>query len=319
MPNKPVGAADHPSLDRHLGQTTGVRGLNSKVSAGLSVPGEWEALAAEVNAGTVLIIGASDTGKSTLARYLFLQLAARGVRVAYLDADVGQSTIGLPCTMSVALCRTPGDLSFPPTGPSAAYFVGAITPRGHMLPTVIGAFKLCQRAVSWGAQVVIVDSTGLVDGAQGGHALKQWKTELLSPDLVIGLQRHRELEPILWPLRRERRLRCVDLSVSRHVVVRSRETRIHYRRERLAEYFSQALPHSLSVRNTVLYNLERLSTGALLAFQDADGFVLGLGVVRDLDRRRATCLVLAPLRNPEQAASVRIGVHRWNLESGCER
>lgn len=188
-----------------------------------------------------------------------------------------------------------------------------------MLPTIIGTFKLMQRAQRWGAHVVIVDTTGLVDAAQGGKALKQWKIELLKPDLVVGLQRHRELEPILWPLRREKRMRCAELPVSPYAATRSREARIRHRRERLGQYFLGAPSHNLSLRKPVVYDLERLSPGSLLAFQDTDGFVLGLGVVEEIDHPGATCLVRTPLLEPGRAASVRVGSLHWDLGSGHER
>ena len=121
----------------------------------------------------------------------------------------------------------------PPEGAHASYFVGSTTPRGHMLPSVIGAFRLQKWALAMGANAVVVDPTGLVDKAQGGKALKQWKIELLAPDVVIGLYREQELEPILWPLRRDRRVRCIELPASPHALARPRESRIARRRERL--------------------------------------------------------------------------------------
>jgi polynucleotide 5'-hydroxyl-kinase GRC3/NOL9 len=260
-----------------------------------------------------MVVGASDTGKSTLARYLFQALCRQGIRAAYLDADVGQSTLGLPATLNMAIASQPGDDRFPPQGNRIAYFVGAITPRGHMLPTVIGSHRLQQKALALGAEVVIVDTTGLVDQAQGGKALKQWKIELLAPGVVIGLQHNRELEPILWPLRREGRIRSVELPVSPYAVVRSREARIARRREKLARYLHDAQPRLLSLRQTAVYNLEQLAAGALVAFQDAEGFLLALGAVDQVDRMGGSAVVHTPLAGSHQAASVRFGVVRWDL------
>jgi len=53
---------------------------------------QWQQLAVEELRGTLLIIGATDTGKSSLARYIFQRLARNGTPTAYLDADMGQST-----------------------------------------------------------------------------------------------------------------------------------------------------------------------------------------------------------------------------------
>ena len=265
-----------------------------------------------------MVIGASDTGKSTLARYLFQELCRSGLKVAYLDGDVGQSTLGLPTTMSVALSSKPGDERFSPHGPQVAYFVGSTTPRGHMLPVVVGAHRLQQKALAWGAEVVVVDTTGLVDPAEGGQALKQWKIELLAPSMVIGLQRGRELEPILWPLRREARLQVVEWRVSPHVVERGREARIARRQARLADYFQRARQCVVSLCQIAVYELERLAAGALVAFQDAEGMALGLGVVEQADRLEKTLIVRTPLPGLEGVASLRFGTTRWDVANQRE-
>jgi polynucleotide 5'-hydroxyl-kinase GRC3/NOL9 len=265
-----------------------------------------------------MVIGASDTGKSTFARYLYTDLARRGCRAAYLDTDVGQSTLGVPTTLNLALSSEPGDDRFPPKGARATYFVGSITPRGHFLPTVVGTYRLKQRALAFGAEVIVVDTTGLVDEAQGGKALKQWKIELLEPGVVIGLQRARELEPILWPLRRDGRVRCVELPVSPFAMERSREVRIISRRDRLARYFEGAQPRQLTLRQAAIYDLEWLAAGALLAFQDAAGFALGLGVVEEADRLGGTMIVRTPLPGLDGVASVRLGTARWDLSNKRE-
>ncbi len=265
-----------------------------------------------------MLIGESDTGKSTLARYLYQHHCRQGRRVAYLDADIGQSTLGLPTTLNLALADAAGDGSFPPRGPRAAYFVGGITPRGHMLPAVIGAHRLQQRALAQGADTIVVDTTGLVDKAQGGKALKQWKIELLAPTVVIGLQRGRELEPILWPLRRDERVRCVELAVSPYVSERSRESRIARRGEKLSEYFQNSGSRLLSLRETTIYDVELMAVGAILAFQDGDGFALGLGVVEEVDRLAGVATVRTPLAGLEGVRSVRFGAARWDPGSRQE-
>ncbi len=268
--------------------------------------------------GTLMVIGASDTGKSTLARYLFQELCRAGLCAAYLDGDVGQSTLGLPTTMTVVLPSEPGDERFNPHGPRATYFVGSTTPRGHMLPVVVGAHRLQQKALAMGAEAVVVDTTGLVDPAEGGRALKQWKIELLAPLTVIGLQWGRELEPILWPLRREARLQVVEWRVSPHVVERAREVRIARRRAKLADYLRRARPCLVSLRKMAVYELERLTAGALLAFQDAEGFTLGLGVVEESDRVEKTLIVRTPLPGLDGVTSLRFGAARWDVANQRE-
>jgi polynucleotide 5'-hydroxyl-kinase GRC3/NOL9 len=161
--------------------------------------------------------------------------------------------------------------------------------------------------------VIVIDTTGLVDREQGGKALKQWKIELLAPGTVIGLQRGRELEPILWPLRRDRRVRCVELAISPHATTRSREARIARRRERFVRYFCKAQTCEVVLGQMAVYDLERLAAGALLAFQDREGFALGLGVVEEINRPDGRIRVRTPIADLEDVMSVRFGTARWDL------
>jgi len=279
--------------------------------AEITIPRQWTRLGVGDLVGTVMIIGASDTAKSTLARYLYQELCRQGCRAAYLDADMGQSTLGLPTTLTMALSSEPGDDRFPPQGLQTPFFTGSLTPRGPMLPAIIGAYRLQQKALGAGASTILVDTTGLVDSAQGGKALKQWKIELLAPGTVIGLQRGDEREPILWPLRRDGRVRCIELEVSPHVVPRSRETRIAHRTARMAQYLQAAQVQRVSLRHTAVYDMEQAAVGALMAFQDREGFVLGLGVVVEIDRRDGAVLARTPLPCQEGVASLRFGAARW--------
>ncbi len=114
----------------------------------IHVPPEWKRVDVSALTGTIMVIGASDTGKSTFARYLFRRLAEHYPRIGFLDCDVGQSSLGLPTTLTLLLTTsTTGDK--PPRNERLAYFVGAVSPRGHILPAVIGAYKLQRRAQQW--------------------------------------------------------------------------------------------------------------------------------------------------------------------------
>lgn len=271
----------------------------------------WECLDIDDDVHTIVVIGASDTGKSILARYLFGRLCRAGLRPAYLDADVGQSTLGVPTTQTVTMADKAGDDSFPPRGPQASFFLGDITPSGHLLPAVIGVKRLADRARAWGAAVTVVDTTGLVDAAQGGQALKQWKIELLAPELVIALQRERELEPILWPLRRDRRVHVAEIAVAPQARPRSREARITHRAQRLAGYFAGGHVHEVNLRRVAVYDLSWMAPGGLLAFQDGRGLVLALGLVEAADRAGGKVMVRTPLESLDAVGSLRFGTARW--------
>ena len=283
----------------------------------INLPREWERIRPEALQGTIMVIGESDTGKTTLARYLFLQLCRCHSRVAFLDCDVGQSTLGLPTTMNLALSG--GDWSaFPPQGDRFSYFVGATSPRGHMLPTVIGAGKLQQKAQELGAEAIVVDTTGLVSREAGGGALKQWKIELLEPWVLVGLARGPELEHILWPWRWDKRVRVYDLPVSEYVNEKPRTKRITNREEKFRRYFQMAHTLTVPFRRVVVFGIEMMAGGRLLAFQDDQGFAVALGVARAYDRKGQELIVTTPLPSLEGVSSIRFGSLKLDPTTGQE-
>lgn len=266
------------------------------------IPSAWEALEPERMTGTLLVIGASDRGKSTLVRWLVERLLQRPQKVGWLDGDIGQSTLGVPATMNLAVLeRLPED----PPPPQETFFVGATSPRGHMLPTLVGLELLKEHAVKEGAAAVVVDTTGLVVGETGGGALKQWKIELLRPEVVIALQRDGELEHILAPLRRDRRFALHELPVAAGIAARSPEERAGRRRRLFRRYFEKSRPLRIGLEDVPVYGGEICRPGQLLALQDGRGLALALGTVA---ARGPGCLeVLTPLVELSAVASLRLG------------
>jgi len=283
----------------------------------ISFPKEWERIRPESLEGTIIVIGESDTGKTTFARYLFLQLCRCHSRVAFLDCDVGQSTLGLPTTINLVLSGSEPS-AFPPEGDTLSYFVGATSPRGYMLPTVIGAHKLQKKAQELGAEAIVVDTTGLVSRAAGGGALKQWKIELLEPSVLVGLERGAELEHILWPWRWDKRVRVYDLPVSEHVIEKTRAERITHREERFRSYFQNAHTLRVPFREVVVFGIEMMAGGRLLAFQDSQGFAMALGVARAYDRKGQELTASTPLPGLEGVSSIRFGSLKLDPTTGQE-
>jgi len=284
----------------------------------IHIPQEWQRIDPASLKGTVMVIGRSDTGKTTLARHLYHQLCGHCGKVGFLDCDVGQSTLGLPTTMTLTLSATDEEPNFPPQGEAFSYFIGSTSPRGHMLPTVVGARKLQAKAQEMGAEAIVVDTTGLVDRAAGGGALKHWKIELLQPSALVSLARGPELEHILWPWRRDRRVRVHELRVSKHVQERNRETRIRYREERFRNYFGTAGAMKVPISRTVVFDIEEMSRGRVLAFQDEAGFTLALGVAQEYERSSQTLAVRTPLTNMDGVSSIRFGTLRLDPATGQE-
>ncbi len=231
---------------------------------------------------TVLLVGAIDTGKTTLSRALLRAAVGAGRPAAFLDADVGQKTAGPPATVSLKLVRTPADLE--PDALAVAdtlSFVGSTSPQGHLLAVVTGVAALARTAREGGADLVVVDSGGLVSGIQG-QILKYHKTEVLQPDLVVGLQRGEELQPLLGVIQRFFSTELVPLGVHPGVVPTTVEQRAVNREEAMRRYFSGEL-HRWRVKPTVfmpaippLFDLVRLDR-MLVGLSNGTGGYLGIG------------------------------------------
>jgi polynucleotide 5'-kinase involved in rRNA processing len=237
--------------------------------------------------GVTMLLGGLDTGKSTLARRIAGRAIDEGLVAGLLDADVGQSTVGPPTTVGLKMCRGHSDLE-PDALATADYlaFVGATSPQGQLLPLVTGARLLLDRARDGGADVVVVDTTGLVSGIYG-QVLKFHKVGVLQPDLVVGLARGGELEPVLGVIRRFHACEVLGTPIPADVVPTSVEQRAGAREESMRRYFAEPL-HRWRVKPTVfmpalpaLFDLAALDH-LVVGLSDGKSHCIGIGYLEHL-------------------------------------
>ncbi|HKL48600.1 MAG TPA: Clp1/GlmU family protein [Desulfuromonadales bacterium] len=278
----------------------------------LDIPEAWLEMKPKRLAGTVLVVGANDTGKSTLVSYLVDQVCGSGKRAAWLDGDIGQSTLGLPGTQNLAL------LEKPQTNPSAdeTFFVGSTSPLGHMLPVLTGLAHLQKKALARGALTTIIDTSGLVALNRGGGALKQWTAELLRPSTIIALQRGDELDHLLTPWRRDERFCLHVLPVSDAVQKRGPDKRTAYRRRQFQRYFRKAVLQDISADAVAIYHNGKPRPGTLLALLDGQGRTLALGALQRFYSGRLS--IMTPLPTVKAVRSLRGGALRIDPQSGEE-
>lgn len=206
---------------------------------------EWGRAADAILArpGGVVLLGASDSGKTTLCRILAEHWTAAGRTIGLVDGDIGQSSIGPPATVGLAIISPDRPLTFH-ASPLTMYFVGSTSPPGHLLPLILGTQALVQTARDQGAQIVLVDTTGLISGAVAA-SLKWHKLQAIRPQHVLALQRQGELEPILHLVEGQANVQIHRLPVSAKAARRSHAARRAYREERFREYFASASQHDL--------------------------------------------------------------------------
>jgi polynucleotide 5'-hydroxyl-kinase GRC3/NOL9 len=272
----------------------------------IDIPAEWEKAGLERVSGLFMIIGAPDTGKSTFAGYLYERLCRAQSRAAYLDGDPGQSRLGPPTCMTLALSQ-PGAASFPPRGAAWRKFVGSNSPSGHMLPVLVGAKRLVEVGLRAGYPSIVYDTTGLVDPASGGLALKYAKIDLLQPEVVIAFQRNSELEGLLRSLRRSGRGRIVTLQPSPAVASRESAARQLYRQQAYRGYFEKAKPVVVDWQRYAILPAPRFALHRLVSLEDNQGFSLGLAILLDIDRVNHRLELLTPITNLGRVCTLYLG------------
>lgn len=270
---------------------------------------------------TVMLVGGLDVGKTTLARRLLAAALAAGKRAALLDADLGQKTVGPPTAVTLRMVREEADLAPEALArEDAMAFVGGTSPQGHLLPLVTGATKLHRLALAQGADLVVVDTSGMVSGVFG-QIVKYHKVEMLEPDLVIGLQRGEELLPLLGVIQRFFSTEVVPLGEVPGVVPTSVEERADNREAAMRRYFAGEI-HRFRVKPTVflpalppLFDLAELNR-LVVGLSDGAGSTTGLGYLEhtpgDEDLRLVTPVAAGP-------KALRLGAVRLDASYGARR
>ena len=271
---------------------------------------------------TCLILGATDTGKTTFAMTLARRLtAARSVAV--VDADVGQSHIGPPGTVAWALvenrhtdlCEDIRLSSVEALAVRGMGFVGDITPSRHLLQLTAAIAKCCQQACE-SADVTIVDTPGFV---RGPAACALWWTvqQILQPGFILALQRENELSEILAGLppclaaasfcEAKRRGaaglgtlsgRIELIKAPSEIPVKSPQKRQSYRRSRFEAYFADSRLYNIQPGEIAMQicGSRRPASLAhrLVSLRDGQGCELAIGVIVNYDAGGKVVSVRAP-------------------------
>jgi polynucleotide 5'-kinase involved in rRNA processing len=262
--------------------------------------------------GVVMLLGAAETGKTSLAKLLAIDGVDAGRSVAFVDGDVASTVAGPPGCVGVKYLTEPADLDA--HVPAAEMkFVGSTSPQGVVLPHVVAVASLVETARAR-AELVIVDTSSVVGGVVG-QTLKYHLWELTQPALGVALQRGEELEPTIGMLRRFLSAKIATAEPPSDSPPPSPTER----RERQAVAFAAALAPPLQrwrVQTTVFaptlpeeFELDRLD-GMLVGVQDDEGRCLGLGVIETVDG-----VLRVATHHGEVMRGLRLGSMRVDLET----
>ncbi len=224
---------------------------------------------------SVIFIGDTDTGKTTLWRLTAEALISRGHTIGLVDSDIGQASLFLPATVSAKVVSSTEvldsrDVDF-------IYFVGLFNP-ALSLENHIRAAKRAFEFAKKRAPIVLLDTTGLVRGRYG-QKLKLKKIRQVDISLVVALQRQDELEHIISHVPEERLLL---LKPSPLVRQRPRTERISYRKNLFRQYFRDLYLHQVPFNKVrFLYSFTPRTQKGLLCGLVSEGQTIGLGIVED--------------------------------------
>jgi polynucleotide 5'-hydroxyl-kinase GRC3/NOL9 len=268
-----------------------------------------------IQTGTCLILGAADTGKTTLAAAMAKHVASSRP-VGIIDADIGQSHIGPPTTVGWAVVDNP-QIDFSQLAAGGISFVGDITPVGHLLQ-LTAAIIHCVQQASEVAKLIIVDTPGFI---RGPAATALWWTvqRILKPKLILAVQRSDELSDILAGLRSaEPQLEPVKSPPQ--IPTKSPQDRQRYRQSQFNKYFRDSCLYNISLSNVAVQVSRNLSRESLIhrlvALRNEKGTDIAIGLITNGNNDRDIVAVRAPKIDIRQIRCLIIGDVTIEIEDG---
>jgi polynucleotide 5'-hydroxyl-kinase GRC3/NOL9 len=259
-----------------------------------------------IQKGICLFLGASDTGKTTLAAALAKRLASKQP-VGIVDADIGQSHIGPPTTVGWAVADNRRS-DFSQLLAAGISFVGDVTPVGHLLQ-LTAAIIQCVEQASKVAELIILDTPGFI---RGPAAIALWWTvqRVLNPKLIIAVQRESELSDILIGLQ------CFDSQIElvkcpSQIRTKSPEDRRTYRQDQFDKYFRDSLLYNINLSDVAVQTTQNLSRNSpvscLVGLRNRQGTDAAIGIIKDWQSEKNIAVIRAPQLDIQQVCCLVIG------------
>ncbi|MGA1841436.1 MAG: Clp1/GlmU family protein [bacterium] len=277
------------------------------------IPKCWEELLKRINTGgisnIIMVIGAIDSGKSTLSQFLYRNLSASSELAAIIDADLGQSVIGPPATVGLSISKTSSSMLYP----AHMRFVGSTSPRAHMLQTIVAAKKFVEKAIEMKVKNIVIDTSGFIEGPIG-QEFKFQKIDLISPTLVIALEKDTEFSALLKNISYRKGIGICRIKISPELVkCKSPETRKLHRKERFKSYFEDSKLRFLSMGEIGLHGMipdfkkKQNWHNLLLGLCDCDNNTLSLAITKHIDLSEGLITFISPVKNLKDVKSIQFG------------
>jgi polynucleotide 5'-hydroxyl-kinase GRC3/NOL9 len=227
----------------------------------------------------LLVIGSTDTGKSTLCMFLVNCILKFKQSVALIDADIGQSDLGPPGTLGLSIINKPY-IESANLNVDSMIFVGKTSPSSVIDKVINGILKL-ENCIQKGTSIVINTDGWILDAEAIAYKLKMIRQ--LDPNMTIILNEGNEFYDIV-----ESNLPFMRIQVPKFIKTRGREDRKKIREDHNKKYLKNAIQKNFPLNGIMIEGLQskRIDGGEILGFLDPNGFLIGIGILEYIDRRK---------------------------------
>ena len=210
----------------------------------------------------ILIVGPIESGKTTLSAFITNYFLQKGVKVAIIDADIGQEDLDIPATIALA---EPKEIFIwqRELMPSKLKFVGCISPQ-YCQSTILSALKELISEIINNYKVIVVNTDGWITSQQA-FEFKLNIIRWIKPTHVIVLDR--ELGMYLTNSL-PNNIKVIEAPKPLKVRERGRDERRRLRAEAYKKYFTSAKEVHIQLGNikiigSCIFNGKELSMDEL--------------------------------------------------------
>ncbi len=305
----PVEAKSEVDLEVLLGKSGEIFEIK-----GSAIPTSWKMAVdalTKMEQGKVMVIGATDVGKSTLCTYLANNLLGRGLNLRVVDADIGQADIGPPTVIGNSV-PTASISSLVDLRPEALIFIGHTSPSQVETKLIQGIQRLSNREQD---SLTIINTDGWVLDPEA----ISYKIKLIAaagPDLVVGLATGTELQPILSGSGTQ----SLSIDTAKEVLARSRSNRREIRVASYRRFLEGGRTRTISLRGVSvsapkgfpsIRGSERSElNGLVVGLLDDGDYMLRIGILMgfETDTARVYC------GSAEGARKIEVGYVRLSTD-----
>ncbi|XP_031121404.1 protein CLP1 homolog [Ipomoea triloba] len=202
----------------------------------------------------VIVVGPTDSGKSTLSRMLLSWAAKLGWKPTFVDLDIGQGSITVPGCIAATPIELPIDpVEGIPLEMPLVYFFGHVTPSANVDLYKVLVKELAQtleKQFSGNAESraagMVINTMGWIEGV--GYELLLHAIDTFNATVVLVLGQEKLWSMLNYALKSKPNVDVVKLQKSGGVVSRNAKVRQKSRGYRIREYFygpsNDLSPHS---------------------------------------------------------------------------